>query len=172
MRQTFWLFYIVVIQRNEIVRLALRGVLEVWIMAFFFARHTRNTLKTRAITFCFQSVGGSPSATHWDWSRALPQNGSYSSLAKGQKTDYHFHVFGCFNVINLLYNMTHIIVNGTDLDVFVIIRYRMPVWKIILRRFCVFALLFCLGRELIQRITSVGRWQILIIHCYTQPKQT
>ena len=44
-----------------------------------------------------------------------------------QKTDYHFHVFGCFNFIVLLYNMTHIINSGTDLDVFIIIRYRMPV---------------------------------------------
>ena len=67
--------------------------------------------------------------------------------------------------------MTHIILDGTDLDVFAIIRHRKAVWKIILRRFCIFAMLFCLGRELIQRINSVSRWQILIIHNYTQPKQ-
>ena len=43
--------------------------------------------------------------------------------------------------------MTHIILDGTDLDVFAIIRHRMPVLKLILRRVCIFALLFCLRRE-------------------------
>ena len=43
----------------------------------------------------------------------------------------HFHVVGCFNLIVRLYNMTHIIIDGTDLDVFAIIRHRKAVWKMI-----------------------------------------
>lgn len=43
-------------QRNKIVRLTLGGVLEAEIMALSFARRTRNTLETRAITFCLYQL--------------------------------------------------------------------------------------------------------------------